>query len=160
MKAIFCYNNLLLDGWGPEFGAASLEWQKVVRNQKQPWSAPSCWDPGSSVFLALMEWLSLEEYFSFKQRKWFSYNISIKNSTVYLISFGACVPFFGAFSFLSFFFFFFLVLSRLSQSGTCLVSTLLPLFSVFAQMTFPHENKKKGLISVCLWVIFKHTQGL
>ena len=107
MKAIFCYNDLLLDGWGPEFGAASLEWQKVVRNQKQPWSAPSCWDPGSSVFLALMEWLSLEEYFSFKQRKWFSYNISIKNSTVYLISLGACVPCFGAFSFLSFFFSFF-----------------------------------------------------
>lgn len=42
MKAIYYYSDLLLEGWDPEFGAASLELQKVARNQEQPWYAPSC----------------------------------------------------------------------------------------------------------------------
>lgn len=67
MKAIYYYNDLFLEGWGPEFGVASLESQKISRNLKQPWSAPPC-DPGNTVLLSLMEW-PLEEYGSFKRRK-------------------------------------------------------------------------------------------
>lgn len=61
MKAIYYYSDLLLEGWDPEFGAASLELQKVARSQKQPWCGP-CGNPGNAVLLALMEWPSLEEY--------------------------------------------------------------------------------------------------
>lgn len=42
MKASYYYNDLFLEGWGPEFGATSLELQKVARNQKQPSSALPC----------------------------------------------------------------------------------------------------------------------
>lgn len=43
------------------------------------------------------------------------------------------------------------VLSKSLQGGTFLASRLpIPLSVVFAQVTFPLENKKKEFISVCL----------
>lgn len=127
---------MLLKGWGPESGSASLELQKVAVNQKRPWSVPPCWDPGDTVLLALMEWPSLEEYCSFKRRKWFSYSICIK-MVLFKIFRSLCALFF------------FLKLMYFHSFMCCLCTNDFHL----------RIRKNNSLVFVCLWVILQAHLG-